>query len=172
MVATMLPATELAATLNATESETLKAIVARIIPADENGPGALEAHADRYIDRALGGALALGLGIAVLSNSRPYEGMFFCLPVAAVFLWWLAGKTKPVVSWSVRFYKVALPLALSLAANLAFIGYYNWRATGSPRTFAMSLNQRFYDPSAIFMWETPGPPMRHNNPQFDEFYNH
>jgi gluconate 2-dehydrogenase gamma chain len=51
-------ATEPAATLNAKESETLKAIVARIVPADENGPGALEARADRYIDRALGGALA------------------------------------------------------------------------------------------------------------------
>ena len=54
----MAPATEPAAVLNATESETLKAIVARIIPTDGNGPGALEARADRYIDRALGGALA------------------------------------------------------------------------------------------------------------------
>jgi gluconate 2-dehydrogenase gamma chain len=31
--------------------------VARLIPADENGPGALEARADRYIDRGLAGAL-------------------------------------------------------------------------------------------------------------------
>lgn len=121
---------------------------------------------------SVGGALALGLGIAVLSNSRPYEGMFFCLPVAAVFLWWLAGKTKPAVCWSVRLYKVALPLALFLAANFAFIGYYNWRLTGSPRTFALSLNQKFYDPSAMFIWQTPAPPMPHNNPQFDQFYNH
>ena len=39
------------------EAETLRAIVARLIPADENGPGALEARADRYIDRGLSGAL-------------------------------------------------------------------------------------------------------------------
>jgi len=39
------------------EAETLKAIVARIIPSDANGPGALEARADRFIDRALAGAL-------------------------------------------------------------------------------------------------------------------
>lgn len=39
------------------EAETLRAIVARLIPADQNGPGALEARADRYIDRALSGAL-------------------------------------------------------------------------------------------------------------------
>src|SRR5262245_7104471 len=39
------------------EAGTLRAMIARIIPADENGPGALEARADRFIDRALAGAL-------------------------------------------------------------------------------------------------------------------
>src|SRR5262245_3647186 len=43
--------------LSPAEAETLRAIIARLIPADENGPGALEARADRYIDRALAGAL-------------------------------------------------------------------------------------------------------------------
>jgi len=43
--------------LTSAEAETLRAVIARIIPADENGPGALEARADRYIDRALAGAL-------------------------------------------------------------------------------------------------------------------
>jgi gluconate 2-dehydrogenase gamma chain len=43
--------------LTAAEAETLRAIVARILPSDENGPGALEARADRFIDRALTGAL-------------------------------------------------------------------------------------------------------------------
>jgi gluconate 2-dehydrogenase gamma chain len=46
-------------TLTAAEAETLEAITARLIPSDANGPGALEAQAARYIDRALGGALAL-----------------------------------------------------------------------------------------------------------------
>jgi gluconate 2-dehydrogenase gamma chain len=40
------------------EAELMDAIVARLIPTDEHGPGALEAHAVHYIDRALGGALA------------------------------------------------------------------------------------------------------------------
>ncbi len=43
--------------LTQAEAETLRAVVARLIPADENGPGALEARADRFIDRALAGAL-------------------------------------------------------------------------------------------------------------------
>ena len=44
-------------TLTAAEGATLEAIVARFIPTDSNGPGAAEAKAARYIDRALGGFL-------------------------------------------------------------------------------------------------------------------
>src|SRR3954453_19236022 len=44
--------------LAATEAELLDAVVARLIPTDATGPGATEARAAHYIDRALGGALA------------------------------------------------------------------------------------------------------------------
>jgi len=44
--------------LTATEADLLEAIVARLIPSDATGPGATEARAAHYIDRALGSALA------------------------------------------------------------------------------------------------------------------
>jgi gluconate 2-dehydrogenase gamma chain len=44
--------------LTATEADLLEAIVDRLIPSDGLGPGAGEARAAHYIDRALGGALA------------------------------------------------------------------------------------------------------------------
>jgi gluconate 2-dehydrogenase gamma chain len=44
--------------LSPAEAATLEAVVARLIPNDANGPGALEAGAARYIDGALGDALA------------------------------------------------------------------------------------------------------------------
>ena len=44
--------------LAASERATLAAICARIIPTDDIGPGAAEAHAADYIDHALSGALA------------------------------------------------------------------------------------------------------------------
>jgi gluconate 2-dehydrogenase gamma chain len=51
------PRREALETLTAAEGETLEAIVARLIPSDENGPGAAEARAAHYIDRALTGPL-------------------------------------------------------------------------------------------------------------------
>lgn len=45
-------------TLSAAEADILEAFCARLIPSDETGPGAREARAAHYIDRALGGALS------------------------------------------------------------------------------------------------------------------
>jgi gluconate 2-dehydrogenase gamma chain len=53
-----LPPREALEALTAAEADTLEAIVARLIPSDENGPGATEARAAHYIDRALAGPLA------------------------------------------------------------------------------------------------------------------
>jgi gluconate 2-dehydrogenase gamma chain len=71
--------------LTAAESEILEAIVARLIPTDATGPGASEAGAARYIDRALGGALAssrqaYATGLAALdrfalSRGQPFTGL-------------------------------------------------------------------------------------------------
>jgi len=52
------PTREALENLTAEESGILDAIVARLIPSDEHGPGATEARAAHYIDRALGCALA------------------------------------------------------------------------------------------------------------------
>ena len=52
------PRREAVENLTASESDLLEAICARIIPTDASGPGAREARAAHFIDRALGGALA------------------------------------------------------------------------------------------------------------------
>jgi len=70
-------------TLSATESDTLEAIVARLIPTDANGPGATEARAAHYIDRALGGVLAssrpaYAAGLAAVEQyARSRKGVSF-----------------------------------------------------------------------------------------------
>jgi gluconate 2-dehydrogenase gamma chain len=51
------PRLEALETLTAAEADILEAVCARLIPSDENGPGAAEARAAHYIDRALTGPL-------------------------------------------------------------------------------------------------------------------
>jgi gluconate 2-dehydrogenase gamma chain len=75
------------ANLTAAEAATLESLVARLIPSDANGPGALEAGAARYIDRALGEALAAqrpayAAGLAALeAHARAIAGgAFAALP--------------------------------------------------------------------------------------------
>ena len=51
------PGPEALETLTAAEADILEAIGARLIPTDENGPGATQARAAHYIDRALAGPL-------------------------------------------------------------------------------------------------------------------
>jgi len=69
--------------LTAAEAELLEMICSRLIPSDENGPGAREARAAHYIDRALGGALAASkpayvAGFAALDRyARSSRGMPF-----------------------------------------------------------------------------------------------
>jgi len=69
--------------LTASEADLLEAIVARLIPTDANGPGASDARAAHYIDRALGGALASShpaytSGLAALDRySRSSRGKAF-----------------------------------------------------------------------------------------------
>ena len=71
--------------LNTAEADVLDAVVARLIPSDASGPGALEAGATHYIDHALGGPLASSrqaytAGLAALdqyaraSRGKPFIG--------------------------------------------------------------------------------------------------
>jgi hypothetical protein len=87
-------------------------------------------------------ALLLGLGIAILANSRPLEGLIFCIPAAVYFLWWMAGRIKTRIELRARFRKVFLPLVASLLLVSMFMAYYNWRLTGNPLLPPHVLNTR------------------------------
>ncbi len=59
--------------LNSDEASFIESAVARLIPADELGPGALEADVPVYIDRQLGGAWGAGAGRYQSGPWRPGE---------------------------------------------------------------------------------------------------
>jgi hypothetical protein len=120
---------------------------------------------------SLGSVLLLGLGIAILANSRPYEGLLFCIPAGIWLLAWLAGKIKSRDSLQSRIRIVLVPLSFVMVLTLAFIGYYNWRLTGNALLFPHVLNTRTYHSTPLFLWEQLKPELTYHNQQFEDFYN-
>ena len=116
-------------------------------------------------------ALWLAFGIAILANSRPYEGFLFCTPIALWFFWWLFGKTRARGTFGTRFSRVAAPLAVAITLMAAWMGYYNFRLTGNPLLMPHVLNTRTYHSAQPFLWQKPLPELHYRNQQFNDFYN-
>ena len=116
-------------------------------------------------------AVLVGLGVAILANSRPYEGFLFCLPAAAWLLWWLIDRTKSKDALRARLLKAMVPIAIVLVLTAAWMGYYNWRLTGNALLMPHVLNTRTYHTAPLFLWEHPKPEMHYRNQQFEDFYN-
>jgi hypothetical protein len=115
-------------------------------------------------------ALLLGIGILILSNSRPFEGLLLCVPAAIALAWWLFSERSPV--WRITFPKVIVPLASLLLLTVLFLGFYNWRVTHNPFQFPHSLDDQLHLSVSSFVWPAQKPPMQYANRQFDGFYNH
>jgi hypothetical protein len=105
-------------------------------------------------------AFFMGLGLAILANSRPYEGLVLSLPVAFVLFRWAIKKSGKEF-WSVA-RRVALPIALVLLMAGTWMGYYFWRVTGNPLQMPYQTYARQYDSVPDFLWEHlgPTPPLR------------
>ena len=116
-------------------------------------------------------ALLLGLGVAILANSRPYEGLVFCIPIAAYFLRWMAGKIRTRIELQARIRRVFLPLLASMVLLGAFMAYYNWRLTGNPLLLPHVLNTDTHVTAPMFLWQHAKPPLHYRNAQFEDFYN-
>jgi hypothetical protein len=106
-------------------------------------------------------ALLMGLGFALLGNSRPYEGLFFGIPVAVALLVWLWKLKRPELGRALA--RGVVPLLAVLALTLVAMGYYFWRTTGSATTPPYLLYERTYNPVPNFPWM----PMK----QFPAYHN-
>src|SRR5271166_392719 len=135
---------------------------------------------------ALGGALVLGAllrfmrtarlryglllatGLILLATTRPYEGILLCIPVAAVLGHWLVrGKNRPAPAVLIR--STAAPLAMIVAAS-AWMGYYNYRAFGSPVTPPYSIDRATYAMAPYFVWQSQRPEPVYQHGVMRRFY--
>jgi len=80
-------------------------------------------------------SILLGIGIVLLMNTRPFEGMVLTL-AALVYL--VLGTSR--AAWA----QIAIPAGLILGAGLIFAGFYNWRVTGHPLQMPYQVNRETY----------------------------
>jgi uncharacterized protein (TIGR03437 family) len=104
-------------------------------------------------DRLRANSLLFGFGLAMVAESRPYEGVFFAIPLFVMLALWLLTERR--VSLSIRFLQVAVPLAAVLLATMGGMAYYNWRVTGNPLLLPPSLQQKVYGMPQSFLWQPP-----------------
>jgi hypothetical protein len=135
---------------------------------------------------ALGGALVLGawprlreglhirdglllaLGLAILANSRPYEGFVLSIAVAFAMFVWLVGGKHPPFGQSIP--RAVVPIFITLIITAAATGYYNFRVTGSPFRMAYEVNRDTYSMAPYFIWQSPRPELAYRHAVMRDFY--
>ena len=113
-------------------------------------------------------ALLMGLGFAILANSRPYEGLFFGIPVAAALLVWLWKMKRPDLGRALK--RAMAPLLMVLVLTVIAMGYYFWRTTGSPFNTPYLVYEHNYNPVPNFPWQPLKPIPSYRYAQFRNYY--
>ena len=119
-------------------------------------------------DCRLRDGLLMALGIVVLAIGRPYEGLLLCLPTAVALGRGLASSAKRP-AMPVLLGRAALP-ALLVVVGIAWLGYYDLKAFGSPLTLPYTINRATYATAPYFVWQSPRPQPVYHHVMFLHFY--
>ena len=113
-------------------------------------------------------ALLMSLGLVILANTRPYEGLVFAITVAFAMLFWLLDRNRPAFGRSLP--RVVIPIfSFLLLASLA-TGYYYYRVTGNPFRMTYQVNADTYAAAPFFLWQAPRPQSIHHDDVIRDFY--
>jgi len=105
------------------------------------------------------GAIA-GVGLAILANSRPFEGLILAILIAAMLVLRLR---RP---W-MRF---AAGIAIVMVPTFAWMGYYNWRVTGNAFQLPYSLHAQQYMTAPLMFWKKPRPAPEYRHEALRKFF--
>lgn len=114
-------------------------------------------------------ALLMALGLAILADTRPYEGLVLSLTVAGALVLWLAGSQRPKLSAALA--RLILPMLLVLSIAAAGTGYYNYRVTGHSFLMPYMVNHKSYGQPPFFLWQKPLSPPAYHHAVMREFYD-
>jgi hypothetical protein len=105
--------------------------------------------------------LMLALGVGVLANSRPFEGLILSGLVFCSLLWRLLARRQRTVMVSTT--KAALAGAGLLIVVATAMAYYNWRVTGHALRVPYAVHEAAYSvaPPLLIEPKRPEPVYRH-----------
>ena len=113
-------------------------------------------------------ALMMGLGLAILANSRPYEGLVLSLPIAVCLVIWMLKNNNLPRALLVR--QVILPLGVALAIAAGGMSYYFWRVTGSPFRMPYQVNRTTYAVAPYFFGQKVKSQPIYHHAAIQDFY--
>ncbi|MCB0403874.1 MAG: hypothetical protein KDD51_03760 [Bdellovibrionales bacterium] len=114
----------------------------------------------------LGVAFAVGLG--VLANSRPYEGLLFSVPL---FLWLLFDVDRRKHSWRTFIIKFVVPASVVLIFIFTWMAYYNYRVTGEWKKLPYQVHAEQYNAVPQFVWMAPMPPKQYDRKDLESLHS-
>ena len=107
-------------------------------------------------------ALLGAIGIVLLANTRPYEGLITTMAAAVALLWWRKKLHRP---WRSLFQaRMIAPAGVVFFCAAMAMGYYDYRVTGKPWVMPYAINQEMYAASP-HLWFLPlgtAPTYRHD----------
>jgi hypothetical protein len=95
-------------------------------------------------------AVWMGIGLALLFNSRPYESVFLAVPIAVALLVWLLRKDERRIQR--RLLRVVLPLGVIVTVTVAAMAFYFWKTTGQPFRPPYLVYESTYMSTPSFPW--------------------
>ena len=123
-------------------------------------------------------AVVMAIGIAMLANTRPYEGMVLTMAALGCLVFWLAKNWRaskhsaPADLAPLHFLlrRVALPMFLVLGVAGAATAFYCWRVTGSPFRMPQQVNRETYAVAQYFYWQKAFPVPQYHHKAISDFY--
>jgi hypothetical protein len=117
----------------------------------------------------LSGCVALSIGVIILANSRPYEGLVLCAAVVVgLIIRW--GKKKSPLPMK-QFIKSTLVVSIPLIIAFVLMGYYFWRVTGNAFVMPYDINQKTYSMARPFLWQGPRLDLQYRHAVMKNYYS-
>ena len=113
-------------------------------------------------------SLLTGSGLALLANSRPFEGLLISVPAGILFFIHIIKNRRQTFWISIR--RIIVPILFVLTLTATVMGFYNLRITGNPLRMPYQVHEEIYGMAPLFIWQNPRPEPKFNHQIMREFH--